>query len=138
MTLRESYIQGLIALLSGTVGFPAKVDRSISIAFTREESPVLVIHRGAEDVENDLGDDTERQCEILVSVISRSNAPDSEADDVMDVAHPLVMGYAGTGILQVEEVGTNAPLYSNTNGMACMITARYRIQYSTSRLSLSA
>ncbi len=137
MTLRESYIQGLIAMLAADPGVSFGVERSISIAFTREESPVLVVHRGAEELENSLGDDTERQCEILVSVISRSSTPESDADDVMAIAHPLVMQYQAAGIVQMEETGTNAPLYSNTDGMACMITARYKIQYSTSRLSLT-
>jgi hypothetical protein len=138
MTLRETYIEGLMDAMKAFAGFPAGVERSISIAYTREESPVLVVHRGEETLENSMGDDTDRQCEILVSVISRGDTPEVDADDVMDVAHPLIMQYQGAGILQVEELGTKAPLYSNTDGMACMVTARYRIQYSTSRLSLSA
>lgn len=138
MTLRESYIQGLLVLLRTTPGFPASVERSISIAFTREESPVLVVHRGAEALENSLGDDTDRQCDILVSVISRSNSAEMDADNIMAVAHPLIMGYAAVGVVLVEETGTNAPLYSNTDGMACMLTARYKIHYCTHRLSLIA
>ena len=137
MTLRESYIQGLIALLAAVPGFPARVERSISIAFSREHSPVLIVHRGAEDLQNTLGDDTDRQCEILVSVVSRSDVPDCVADDVMEVAHPLIMAFQSAGILQMEEIGTNAPVFSNTDGQACMMTTRYKIHYCTDRLSLS-
>ncbi len=137
MTLREVYIQGLIAKLSAASGFPASVERSISIAFSREESPVVVVHRGSESLENTLGSDTYRSCEILVSVITRNDAPDKIADDIMEVAHPLVMTYQAAGLIQMEELGTNAPVFSNTDSQACMMTTRYRIQYCSGRESLN-
>lgn len=138
MTLRESYIQGLIALLQAIPAFPAGVERSMSVAFRREESPMLIIHRGAEDVENSLGDDTDRECEILVSVISRADAPDQEADEVMEVAHAAIMQYRAPGIVLIVETGTNAPMFAGADGQACMLTTRYKVQYCTDRLSLSA
>jgi len=138
MTARESYIQGLIAWLQAVPAFPAGVDRSMSVAFRREESPVLIVHRGAEDIDNSLGDDAERHCEILVSVVSRGDAPDQEADEVMEVAHPAIMQFGAPGIYLVEEVGTNAPVFAGADGNACMVTTRYKIHYSTDRLSLTA
>lgn len=138
MTLRESYIQGLIDMLVAIPGFPAGVHRSMVTAFSREESPALVVHRGAEDVENSLGSDTDRQCEVLVSVISRGEAPDRDADEVMEVAHPAVMQFTAPGIVLIEETGTNAPAFANADGHACLVTARYKIHYCTDRLSLSA
>jgi hypothetical protein len=138
MTLRESYIQGLIAMLQAIPAFPAGVHRSMSVAFRRDESPVLIVHRGAEDVENTLGDDTDRECEILASVISRADAPDQEADEVMEVAHPAIMQFRAPGIVLIEEVGTNAPVFAGADGNACMMTTRYKVHYCTDRLSLSA
>ena len=137
MTLRETYIQGLLAALRAVPNFPAQVERSLSIAFSREESPVLVVHRGAEELENSLGSDTDRSCAILVSVISRSDVPDQVADDVMEVAHPVIMAFQLAGIQQMQEMGTNAPVFSNADGQACMVTTRYSIMYGTDRLSLS-
>lgn len=138
MTLRESYIQGLMALLAATPGFPAGVTRSMSVAFGAEESPMVIVHRGAEDLENSLGDDTERNCEILISVVSRGDEPDREADEVMEAAHPVIMGFGAPGLYLVEEAGTNAPAFAGADGNACMVTTRYRLHYTTSRLSLSA
>ena len=138
MTLRETYIQGLIDMLAAIPQFPANVHRSMLVAFEREESPALVVHRGAEDLENSLGDDTDRQCEILVSVVSRGRTPDRDADEVMEAAHPAIMQFSAPGIVLIEETGTNAPVFANADGQACMVTARYKIHYSTSRLSLSA
>jgi hypothetical protein len=137
-TLRESYIEGLIAALAVIPGFPAGVHRSMSVAFRRDESPVLVVRRGGEDLENTMDGDTDRQCEILVSVISRSDVPDREADEVMEVAHPAIMQFLAPGIQLVQEVGTNEPVFSNTDGQACLMTTRYRIHYCTDQLSLSA
>lgn len=138
-TLRERYIEGLIAALDAVPGFPASVHRSMTIAFRRDESPALIVHRGAEDLENTLGDDdTDRQCEILVSIVSRGDTPDREADDVMELAHPVIMQYRAPGLLLVEEMGTNAPAYSNADAHACLMTTRYKIHYTTGRLSLIA
>lgn len=138
MTLRETFIQELMALLTAAPSFPAQVERSLSVAFSRDESPVLVIHRGAEDVESDLSGETIRECEILVSVITRSDVPDQQADSIMEAAHPLLMAYRADNLLQIWEVGTNAPMFANTDGQACMLTTRYRAQYRTDTLSLSA
>jgi hypothetical protein len=138
MTLRESYIQGLIDMLAALPGFPAGVHRSMSVAFRRDESPALVVHRGAEELENSLGDDTDRHCEILVSVVSRGDAPDRDADEVMEMAHPVIMQFTAPGVVQMEEIGTNAPVFANADGQACMVTTRYKVHYCTDRLSLSA
>ncbi|XYJ11810.1 hypothetical protein ACSUZJ_07415 [Telluria sp. B2] len=137
MTLRETYIEGLIGMLAAIPAFPAGVHRSMLTAFRRDESPALVVHRGAEDVENSLGDDTERRCEILVSVVSRGDTPDRDADEVMEVAHPAIMQFSAPGLVLIEETGTNAPVFANADGQACMVTARYKIHYCTDRLSLS-
>lgn len=137
MTLRESYIQGLIDLLTAIPDLPAAVHRSMTIAFSREESPALIVHRGTETLENSLGSDTDRQCEILVSVVSRGDTPDRDADEVMEVAHPAIMQFTAPGIVLVEETGTNAPVFANADGQACLVTARYTIHYCTDRLSLS-
>jgi len=138
MTLRELFIDELMALLSAAPAFPAMVERSINIAFTREESPVLVIHRGSEDIEADLCGETIRECEILASVITRSDVPDQQADSVMEIAHPLIMAYTSDHLLQIWEVGTNAPLFAGADGMACMLTTRYKVQYRTETASLTA
>lgn len=137
MTLRESYIQGLMAALQAVPSFPALVERSVVVAFSRAESPVLVVHRGAEDLENTMGDDTYRTCEILVSVVARSDAPDQVADEVMEVAHPVIMAYMGARMLQMQELGTNAPVFAQADSKACLMTTRYGIQYVTDRLSLA-
>lgn len=137
MTLREAYIEGIIALLKTTAGFPALVERSLSIAFTREESPVIVIHRGGGDLERTLSGEAYRTCEILVSIVTRSNTPDKDSDGVMEIAHPLIMSFRGSGWVDIRELGTDSPHFSNADGQACMITTRYQIEYRTLADSLT-
>lgn len=137
MTLRESYIQGLIAMLTAAPGLLVLVERSISIAFSREESPVLVVHRGAETPDNSNLGVTDRSCEILVSVITRSDTPDKDADDILETVHPLVMGYTAARLIDIREIATESPRYANTDGHACMITVRYLFLYRTDYASLA-
>lgn len=136
MTFREECIQGVMAALNAVPDFPAQVERSIAIAFNREESPVLVVHRGAEELKPYTGTTVYRTCDILVSVISRSDVPDQIADVVMEAAQPVIMAYHADGMVQISESGTTAPVFANADGQACMITTRYRISYCTTRTSL--
>lgn len=137
MTLRESYIQGLLAALQALPDFPAEVDRSVMKAFGRNEGPVVVVHRGGEILEGKLGE-VHRTCEILVSVVTRSDVPDQLADEIMELAHPAIMAYRGAGVIEMSELGTNAPEFSQVDKQACLMTTRYGVKYSTSRRSLSA
>ena len=137
MTLRESYIQGIIAALRALPDFPASVERAVTTAFARNEGPVLVVHRGAEGLEGKLGE-VHRTCEVLVSVVTRSSVPDQLADEIMELAHPVVMAFRGTGMIEIAEEGTNAPTFAQADAQACLLTTRYGIKYATSRRSLSA
>jgi hypothetical protein len=136
-TRRETFIQAIIAALEGAPGFPAAVERSVTRAFTRQESPVLVVHRGGEDVNDALNTSVYRSCEVLVSVITRSDVPDQVADEIMEAAHPVIMAYRADGIMKILEAGTNAPVFSQADAQACLLTTRYTIQYTTSRRSLT-
>lgn len=138
MTLRETFIQALMARFTAAPGFPAAVERSIVKAFDREDGAVIVVHRGGEqDPDNSRLGVIDRVCEILVSVVARGDAPDQLADDVLEVAHPLVMTYAAAGIIDLWEGPTDTPKFSDTNGTAGLITVHYFIKYRTSPTSLT-
>jgi len=138
MTLRETYIEALIALFGATTGFPAQVERSIVKAISRAEGSTVVVHRGGEPApDNSMLGVIDRTCEILVSVVTRDDTPDKIADEIMEVVHPLVMTYSTAGIIDVWEGQTDTPKFSNTNGQACLLTVHYFIKYRTSPNSLS-
>ncbi|NML62266.1 hypothetical protein HHL21_14510 [Massilia sp. RP-1-19] len=139
MTLREAYIEGLIADLRAAAGIGAMVERSIVKAFTREEDTVLVVHRGAESQpDNSRLGVIDRTCEILLSIVARGDAPDQLADAVLEVAHPLVMAYRAPRIIDVWEGPTDAPKFSDVGGTAGLITVHYFIRYRSGPNSLSS
>src|SRR4051794_31214421 len=116
MTLRELFVADLIAMFQGVADFPAKVERSLSVAFERKEGRVLVVHRGGELPERTLSGVTYRKSEIRFSVITRARVPDADADAVMEVAHPLIMAFSAPSLLQVMEVRTDEPKFANADG----------------------
>jgi hypothetical protein len=138
MTLRETYIQALIALFKATPGFPAMVERSLVVAFAYEEGSVVVVHRGKEDPDNSMTGVTDRTCEILISVITRSAVPDQVADEVMEVVHPLVMHFTAANLMRVLEGQTDEPKFSGTDTSACLMATHYTLLYRTIPDSLSA
>lgn len=137
MTLRETYIEALLALFTATIGFPATPERSIVNAIARADGSTIVIHRGGEDPDYSKLGVVDRSCEILVTVITRDDTPDKIADDVMAVAHPLIMTFTAAKIIDVQEGVTDKPLFSNTDSKACMMTTHYFIRYRTTPNSLS-
>ncbi len=139
MTLREVFIQALMARFQAAPGFPALVERSILTAFGREEGLVVVVHRGSEGMPDAsrLGV-VDRECEVLVSVLARGSAPDQDADTVLEVIHPLVMTYTHPRIMDVTEGVTDMPKFADADGTAGMITVRYIIKYRTTPNSLTS
>ena len=138
MTLRETFIQGLIAVLTAAPSLGAAVERSIIRAFGREEGMVIVVHRGGEaEPDNSRLGVIDRVCEILISVVARGDAPDQLADVVLEIAHPLVMTYTDTHIIDVWEGQTDAPKFADADGTAGLITVHYFIRYRTTPNSLT-
>jgi hypothetical protein len=136
MTLRESYIQALLDLFRDASGFPATPERSLKAAFSREEGTIIVVHRGKEFQEDAVLGYADRHCEVLVSVISRDEAPDRVADDVMEIAHPLIMNFCSEKLVDVVEGPTDQPLFSNVDPSACVVTTHYVLRYRTQSDSL--
>lgn len=134
MTSRETIIQNLLALFRDMPDFPAKVERSLIRAYTREESPVLVIHRGTETADYGMYGVVDRTCEIMVSILIRGQNPEQEADEIMEIVHPAMMAYTvdpTVEILDVSEGMTEAPVFAREDRSAVMLTTRYQIKYRT-------
>lgn len=137
MTRRESYIQALVDLFEGTVGFPAIVSRTLEDAFCREEGKILVVHRGGELPNSTVSGSALRECEIRLSTVTRGESPEADSDAVLEIAHPLVMTFKPAGLVQVKEIKTDEPKYGGGDGRACLITVHYVFRYNTSANTLS-
>lgn len=136
-TLRETYLDALVAMVKAIPNFPAIVDRSVIAAFAIEDSDVVVIHRGKEDTDHGMAGVVDRSCEILVSVITRNSVPERQADALMEQLHPLIIRFAAAGVIDVSDGSTDAPKFADADGKICMITTHYVLQYRTASDSLS-
>jgi hypothetical protein len=135
-TKREQYLDTLVALIKAVPDFPALVDRSIISAFAVEDSDVVVIHRGKEEPSHGMLGMADRTCEVLVSVITRSAVPERQADALLEMLHPLLIGFAAEGVIDVTEGVTDAPKFADADGKICMITTHYFMLYRTLAASL--
>lgn len=134
MTKRETLIQNLLAMFRAMPAFPAKVERSLIRAYTREESPVLVIHRGTETANYETYGVVDRTCEIMVSILIHSQNPEQDADEIMEIVHPAMMGYTNdpnVQILDVTEGMAETPVFAREDRSAVMLTTRYQFKYRT-------
>ncbi|MET3431437.1 hypothetical protein ABIC71_000915 [Herbaspirillum seropedicae] len=129
MIIRQQLMGALASYLAASPELSAQVGRSLARAFSEEEGDQLVIHRGKEVPDLDMEGDGQRQCDVLVSVVSRADEAEVAADAVMAVAHPMVMGFADPRILHIEEVEVDEPRYASADYKVCLITTRYRIFY---------
>ena len=129
MIIRQQLLQGLAEFLAQQPGFPATVGRSLARAFGADEGSQLVVHRGSESPDLDVDGDGQRYCDVLISVVGRSDDAEVEADAVMEVAHPLVMGYSDPRIVQIEEIKVDEPKYASADYKLCVITTQYRFSY---------
>lgn len=131
-TKRESLIAGLVTAL-GTVLGAQKVGRSLRKAYSSEDGTMLVVHAGASDPNASMIGVVDRTTEVLLTVVSRSDEPEAEADVVMETAHPIVMAYqtADAAVMDISEGRREEPRYAGDHFAVCLVTTRYTMKYRT-------
>ncbi|HDR9028746.1 TPA: hypothetical protein QDB14_002946 [Burkholderia vietnamiensis] len=140
-TRREVYIEDLLAAAGVDAGLQqldVQVGRSVVDALDEKHSLALVLHLGGEAPpdRSAVGFAT-RQTELLCTVITRDTAPDRAADQVLELAHPIVMNYDGQGIIDIGESHTDPPIFANVDGESCLRTVHYIFTYRTRWNSLT-
>lgn len=137
-TLVQRYIDELVDVIGKTPGFPAAVETSTLRAFTREDYPVLVVHRGKEAIsEQSPYHRYTRIRELLFTVHSAGFEREEEAEAVFDVLQPIVMSFSADGLILVEEVGTSEPMFAQGDRDRMAMTKRFIFTYQTEENSLS-
>jgi len=129
MIIRQQIQAALVEQLVAWPDFPAIVGRSLVRAFSEDEGDQLVVHRGSETPDLDLDGDGQRACDVLVTVVTRADDAEPAADNVMAVAHPIIMAFSLPGVLNVEEIKVDEPKYASADYRVCMVTTQYRITY---------
>jgi hypothetical protein len=139
--LREIYISTLLDSFRGSVELTAlaSVDRSVINAMGLTDRAVIVAHRGGERKVEQMTGYVDRFCELLVTIVTRDPEPDVLADQVLELAHPIVMALEGTNLIEISEAddGTDPPVFAAQDGTLCLCTTHYVIHYRSGRDDLS-
>lgn len=130
-TKRETHISAIVAALKASSLGESKVGRSLRLAYSSTDGTMLVVHAGASEPDASMVGVTDRTVEVMLTVVSRGDEPEVEADDVMVVAHPIVMSYQATGLMDISEGRREEPRYTGDHFAVCLITTRYTMKYRT-------
>lgn len=133
MTTRvQQYIDGLMTALQSDPDFPAALETSTLRAFRRDDYPVLVIHRGKEAVsESSTYGQYRRIRELCFTVHTAGDDREEDAEKVFASLQPIVMGYSGTDLNMVDEIGTGEPMFAQADRDRMATTKRFAFIYTT-------
>jgi hypothetical protein len=139
--LRQIYVESLLDTFSKSPALTelARIDRSVIDAMDLNDRAVIVAHRAGERKREEYIGYVDRFCELLITIVTRDSRPDVLADEILEVAHPIVMRLTGPQLIDIEEMedGTDPPVYASNNGSLCLCTTHYLMHYRTSRDDLS-
>jgi len=140
-TLRQVYIDTLLAQFQANADLTAlaTVDRSVLRAMGMNDRAVIVPHRGGGQMKEAMTGYTDRWVELLVTIVTRDLEPDRVADEVLEVAHPIVMALTGLNLIDVSQMeeSDDPPVFVSQNDTLCLCTSHYVIHYRSMRDDLS-
>lgn len=135
-TLASQYIKELRKSLRAIVDFPALIEDSPVRAFNRD-TQALCLTLGPEKVTSASHPMVTRQRELHVQVHTSGNDHLDISEAIFQSAHPLIMRFDSSGVVQVDELQTDEPRYANGDLTRQVVTRRYLITYQTLEDSLS-
>lgn len=134
MTRRESYLSSLLVLFTESADLQAlgvAFERSIFDAVGRGEGRVVVVSRGRDQlVDTNIGR-TARRCIVNVSAVVHAGVPETAADEVFTLTHPIVMRFVAANVVGIQEIGTDEPRSAAVDGGIGVLTMQYAIEYQT-------
>lgn len=136
ITKREQILEAVKSIVLSVVPTGVNVTRSLTMAYEVDENDVIVVHRGVDEPTENFQFVTDRVLEVLISVVTRSAIPESQADQYLPLIQPLMMGFEGLDTTDITEGRSDAPQYAGADGRVAMVTAHFRFQYRTEAHSL--
>jgi hypothetical protein len=133
-TKREQILAAVATKLAPTVGATGRIYRSRQEAFSRNESPAVVIEPGPESA----AAEPVSTCKIdwtftlVVAVYTRGTIPDQAADPVVKSVHSLLMADRGLNglVMDLWPMGRD-PQFEKADLAAVWEVLTYRIRYRT-------
>jgi hypothetical protein len=140
-TKREQILAAVATKLAPTVGATGRIYRSRQEAFSRNESPAVVIEPGPESA----AAEPVSTCKIdwtftlVVAVYTRGTIPDQAADPVVKSVHSLLMADRGLNglVMDLWPMGRD-PQFEKADLAAVWEVLTYRIRYRTSVTDLAS
>jgi hypothetical protein len=139
-TRREQILSAVAITLASASSANGRVYRSRQEAFSRSESPSVIIEPGPESS----GPEPVSTCKIdhtftlTVAVYARGLIPDQVADPVVQSVHSLLMADRTLGglVMNIWPLSRN-PEFDAADGTAVVEVLSYRVRYRTSVTDLS-
>ena len=139
-TKRERILAAIKTKLAGTVGVGTRIFRSRVEAFTRAETPAIVIEPISDtpqDTQN-FNDKVSYELKIRVSVIVRGSIPDSIADPTIESLHTKILNDPTLGGIAFDiRPSTTSFEILEADEAAGVISCEFDIEYRTSYNSLT-
>lgn len=139
-TKRERILAAIKTNLAGTVGVGTRIFRSRVEAFTRSETPAIVIEPISDtpqDTQN-FNDKVTYELKIRVSVIVRGSTPDSIADPTIESLHTKILNDPTLGGIAFDiRPSTTSFEILEADEVAGVISCEFDIEYRTSYNSLT-
>lgn len=139
-TKQEQILAAVATTLAATAGATGRVYRSRQEAFSRSESPAVVIEPGPDNSTPE----PVSTCKIdwtftlVVAVYARGEVPDRTADPVVESIHSLLMADRSLGGLAMDLWPTyRDPQFDKADLAAVWVVLSYRVRYRTSVTDLS-
>ncbi len=134
-TKQEQILAAVATKLAPTTGVSGRVYRSRQEAFSRNESPAVVIEPGPDNA----APEPASTCKIdwtftlVVAVYARGTIPDQVADSVVKSVHSLLMADRSIGGLTMDlwPLGRD-PQFEKGDLAAVWVVLSYRVRYRTS------
>ena len=139
-TKRERILAAIKTNLAGTVGVGTRIFRSRVEAFTRSETPAIVIEPISDTPQDSQNffDKINYEFKIRVSVIVRGSIPDSIADPTIESLHTKILNDVTLGGLSFDiKPSTTSFEILEADEPAGVISCEFDIEYRTGYNSLT-
>tara|TARA_R100000654_G_scaffold37742_1_gene63311 strand:- start:1100 stop:1528 length:429 start_codon:yes stop_codon:yes gene_type:complete len=139
-TKRERILAAIKTNLAGTVGVGTRIFRSRVEAFTRSETPAIVIEPISDTPQDSQNffDKINYELKIRVSVIVRGSTPDSIADPTIESLHTKILNDVTLGGLSFDiKPSTTSFEILEADEPAGVISCEFDIEYRTGYNSLT-
>lgn len=133
-TKREDILTAITTALAGTAGVSGRMYRSRQEAFSRQESPSIIIEPMSDRIEPVSNRRIDWTLMVGITVYARGLVPDQVADPIVGAIHAALMADRSLGGLTMD---LWPPTFDKADLSAAWIVCTYQARYRTPDTTLS-